>query len=154
MPTLPSIHGAAVAATPLELDGVPVAVYTPVNGTVVVSLDLAEPLCPLELVVMGEPGMPALTLVLGKVRLSEFWTYMPYFTSPSPFCIASVSLVLQEPFQFRTQHVGEGAAGAEAVYVAFAVPFDMNDARSTSSAVERSVPMMTRAKIWKAVSGW
>ena len=79
---------------------------------------------------------------------------MPYLTIPSPFRIASVSLVLQEPFQLRTQHVGEGTGGAEAVYVALAVPLDANDARSTSAAVERSVPKMTRAKIWKAVSGW
>ena len=71
IPTLPSRPGVAVAAAPFDEVGVPVAVYTPVKGVVVVSEDLASRL-PLEVVVMGDPGIPALTLVLGKVMLSEF----------------------------------------------------------------------------------
>jgi hypothetical protein len=54
---------------------------------------------------------------------------------------------------FLSQHVADGDAGRLFVYVEFSGPDVLYTERSIAAPVEREVPVMIRAKTWKAVSG-
>jgi len=125
--------------------GVLVAVKRPVRISVVVVTDTVPvPDGSAGVVVDAEPG---------ELHSEDASYSTPLIMTPSPLMIMFLSFSEHVSGILRSQQVGEGEEGRLLVCVAFSGPVVLNTERSTGRPVEIEVPIIIRAKTWKAVSG-
>lgn len=119
MTTDGSLGRTSLEEEPLPGLGVLVAVYTPVKAAEEVPSECVLP-------VLGRPGVPTTTLLVGNDTDPASWKKMPFATTPFPASMAFVSSSVHDAFQLRTQQILEGVEdGVLLVWVALAGPVEL-----------------------------